>query len=404
MTLERGTTLAAGSAIGEGSDWAAATDEAIRRAKAELGERPVDLALLFISAAWEAHAASILARVRAATGAAVLAGCSGQAIIGRRREVEDAPAISLLLLGLPGGTVWPAHVTQPDLAELELPIDWIRAVGAPRPAINAWLVFADPFRLDVEHLLERLAAAYPDTPIVGGLASGNPRTPATQVFLNDRVYREGAVLVGLGGAVTVQTVVAQGCQPIGRPWTITNAEGNVIAEIGGRPALDVLIETVQALSPEDQLRARRNLLVGLAIDEYRTEFERGDFLIRNLLGIDTRAGTIAIGAQPRIGQTIQFQLRDAAAADEDLRQLLDAARDRLSGELPVAALLCSCNGRGRDLFGVPDHDAQAVADHLAPVPLAGFFCNGEIGPIGGKPFLHGFTASLALFVPRSARS
>ncbi|GIW07761.1 MAG: hypothetical protein KatS3mg060_2566 [Dehalococcoidia bacterium] len=401
MTEERGSA-AAGSAVIEGADWSEATEEAIRRAQAELGERPVDLALLFVSAAWEAQVEPILSRVRAVTGAAVLAGCSGQAVIGRGREVEGTPAISLLLLHLPGGTIWPAHVTQPDLAQLELPMDWIRFVGAPRPAINAWLVFADPFRLDVEHLLDRLAMAYPETPIVGGLASGDLRTPATRVFLNGHVYHEGAVLIGIGGDVTVRTVVAQGCQPIGRPWTITKAEGNVIAEIGGRPALDVLIETVQSLGPEDQLRARRNLLVGLVIDEYRAEFARGDFLIRNLLGVDPRAGTIAIGAQPRVGQTIQFQLRDAAAADDDLGHLLERARAELGPLTPTAALLCSCNGRGRDLFGVPDHDAQAVATRLAPVPLAGFFCNGEIGPVGGKPFLHGFTASLALFVPRRA--
>lgn len=400
MTVENGTSLAAGSAVVEGGAWDTATDEAIRRATAELGERPVDLALVFVSSAWRDHAAAMLERLRAATGAAVLAGCSGQAVIGRAREVEDAPAVSVLLAHLPGGTVWPAHLTQRDLAELELPLDWIRLIGAPRSAVNAWLVFADPFRLDVEALLARLATAYPDTPIVGGLASGDPRVPATEVFLNDHVYHEGAVLVGLGGAVTVETVVAQGCQPIGRPWTITRAEGNVIVEIGGRPALDVLVETVQALSVDDQLRARRNLLVGLAIDEYRTAFERGDFLVRNLLGVDTRAGTIAIGAQPRVGQTIQFQLRDAIAADDDLRHLLDQARERLGGVTPAAALLCSCNGRGRDLFGVPDHDARAVAERLAPSPLAGFFCNGEIGPVGRQPFLHGFTASLALFVPR----
>lgn len=400
MTVENGTSLAAGSAVVAGGAWDTATDEAIRRATAELGERPVDLALVFVSSAWRDHAAAMLERLRAATGASVLAGCSGQAVIGRAREVEDAPAVSVLLAHLPGGTVWPAHLTQRDLAELELPLDWIRLIGAPRPAVNAWLVFADPFRLDVEALLARLATAYPDTPIVGGLASGDPRVPATEVFLNDQVYHEGAVLVGLGGAVTVETVVAQGCQPIGRPWTITRAEGNVIVEIGGRPALDVLVETVQALSVDDQLRARRNLLVGLAIDEYRTAFERGDFLIRNLLGVDTRAGTIAIGAQPRVGQTIQFQLRDAIAADDDLRHLLDQARERLGGVTPAAALLCSCNGRGRDLFGVPDHDARAVAERLAPSPLAGFFCNGEIGPVGRQPFLHGFTASLALFVPR----
>jgi len=195
-------------------------------------------------------------------------------------------------------------------------------------------------------------------------------------------------------------VVSQGATPIGQPWTITGARGNLLETVGGRPAYQVLVETVQSLPPELQPRAARNLLVGLAIDEYKAEFRRGDYLIRNLLGVDRASGALAIGAFPRVGQTLQFQMRDAAAADEDLRELLTRARQALGDTRPVAALLCSCNGRGVGMFGVPDHDARGVAAAFGALPLAGFFCNGEIGPVGGKTFLHGFTASLALIVPR----
>ncbi|MBV9253579.1 MAG: FIST C-terminal domain-containing protein [Actinobacteria bacterium] len=242
--------------------------------------------------------------------------------------------------------------------------------------------------------------AYPGVTIVGGLASGRSTDRATWVFLDDTVYDHGAVAVALGGNVMVRTVVSQGATPIGQPWTITGAHDNILETIGGRPAYQVLVETVEALPAEVQQRAARNLLVGLAIDEYKDEFHRGDYLIRNLIGADPQSGALAIGAYPRVGQTIQFQMRDATAADEDLRELLASAHHELGDARPVAAMLCSCNGRGAGLFGAPDHDARGLAREFGPVPVAGFFCNGEIGPVGGKAFLHGFTASLALLLPR----
>jgi small ligand-binding sensory domain FIST len=197
----------------------------------------------------------------------------------------------------------------------------------------------------------------------------------------------------------VRSVVSQGCAPIGETWTITGATGNVLESIGMRPALDVLMDTFHALPPEMQDRASRNLLVGLAMNEYQDDFGRGDFLIRNIMGIDRDSGVIAIGALPRVGQTIQFQIRDPTAAGEDLHALLAKARDELGDQRPVGALLCCCNGRGAGLFGEPDHDVRVVSDLMGPLPVAGFFCNGEIGPVGGKNFLHGFTASMAFIVP-----
>jgi small ligand-binding sensory domain FIST len=275
-----------------------------------------------------------------------------------------------------------------------------QACGVPLDAVNAWLVLADPFRLDVDGLIHAMEHAYPGVQIVGGLASSGPGDRRTYVFADDTVYAEGAVAVALGGNVVVRTVVSQGATPIGQPWTITSAHENVLDTIGGRPAYEVLVETVQALPTDVQQRAVQNLLVGLAIDEYKDEFRRGDYLIRNLMGADPQSGALAIGAYPRVGQTIQFQMRDAAAADEDLRELLSSAHHELGDARPLAAMLCSCNGRGVGLFGAPDHDARGLAQEFGAVPLAGFFCNGEIGPIGGKTFLHGFTASVALLMPR----
>jgi small ligand-binding sensory domain FIST len=235
---------------------------------------------------------------------------------------------------------------------------------------------------------------------VGGLSSAASHPHQTFVFLNGEVWTEGAVALALGGDYTVRTVVSQGCDPIGEPWIITAANGSVIETISQRPAYEVLVETLKALPPDVQQRATRNLLVGLAMDEYKDTFGRGDFLIRGLMGADQNTGALAIGARPRVGQTIQFQIRDAKAADEDLRQLLSEARDQLGDTQPAGALLCSCNGRGAGLFGFPDHDARTLAQQLGPVPVAGFFCNGEIGPVGKDVFLHGFTASLGLIVPK----
>jgi small ligand-binding sensory domain FIST len=200
----------------------------------------------------------------------------------------------------------------------------------------------------------------------------------------------------------VRTVVSQGAAPIGQAWTITGVKANFIETIAMRPALEVLQETFDQLTPEMQERARSNLLVGLAMDEYKDELGRGDFLIRNLAGVDRESGALAIQAYPREGQTIQFQIRDPETADEELSLLLSRAKDELGGRQPVGALLCACNGRGVGLFGEPNHDAEKLEELMGPIPVAGFFCNGEIGRVGKQNYLHGFTASIALIVPKTA--
>ena len=385
-----------GAAVHADPSWSIALERAAAEALADLSGPP-DLVALFASGVWAAELDGLVRRADEVTGAGVLIGCSGGGVIGPGTEVEDRPALALLALALPGALLHPVHLTHGALAGCATADDVRRLTGAPPDDVNGVLVLADPFRLDAEGLLRALAGAYPDVPLIGGLASSIPSAQRTHVFLNECSYDQGAVCLSIGGAYTLQALVSQGCQPIGQPWTITAAERNVIATIGNRPAYEVLVETFNALPSEEQRRAQRNLLVRLAIDERRDSFGRGDFLVRSLMGADPRSGALVIGALPRVGQTIQFQLRDAAAADEDLRTML-ATLDPATRA--AGAILCSCNGRGAGLFGAPHHDAQRVAERLGSLPLAGLFCNGEIGPIGGRPFVHGFTASLGLIVPK----
>lgn len=392
--------MRAAAAIAEDSDWHAALQQVLQQtAAADFAS--VDLAVLFASPNFRDQYRPILEEVRRRTHAATLVGCSGQAVIGPGREVEDNPALALIIFSLPGAVVRATHIKQEMMEKQLNPREWRNVFGLPPDDVNAWLLFADPFSLDPEGLLAALSESYPGVPLVGGMASGDLRGTDSFLFLNDAVLVEGAVALAIGGPYTVHSVVSQGCEPIGQTWTITGVRDNVIESIGTRPALEVLTETFGGLTPETQQRARSNLLVGLAMDEYRDEFRRGDFLIRHLLGVDQASSAIAVDALPRVGQTIQFQLRDGAAADQDLVELLARTKKDLGGREPLGALLYTCNGRGIGLFGVPDHDARRVAEALGPIPLAGLFCRGEIGPVGQKHFLHGFTASLALIVPKA---
>jgi small ligand-binding sensory domain FIST len=390
--------MRAEAAISTGNDWRSVLEAMQARLSLPISDETVDLALVFASDAYASEFEDLIAAVRWMTGARVVIGCSGSGIIGPRQEIEDEPAISLQLFSLPGIEMHAVQVSQMDLMADDGD-SWLRNLPAA-DSVNAWLMFADPFSIDSEALLRRFSELYDNKPVIGGLASGNYRRRKTFLFLDDKVLDDGAVALSIGGAFTVKSVVSQGCAPIGETWTITAVEGNVIETIGMRPALEVLADTFRALPPETQERARSNLLVGLAMNEYRDEFGRGDFLIRNLIGVNHEAGTITVGAEPRVGQTLQFQLRDAEAADDELGTLLELARGDISGDFPaVGALLCCCNGRGAGLFGKSGHDVQKLEAVLGPLPVAGFFCNGEIGPVGGQNFLHGFTASLALIVP-----
>ena len=363
-------------------------------------DAPVSLGLVFTTPRFFPHATQLLEILRLHGRIPLLVGCSSTSLVVGSQEIEEKAGLALGLYALPGADLEAVHFTQLQVEEANGPAYWHLETGVDSEHTQGWLVFLDPFNLDSEGWLRSWNEAYAPAPVVGGLASGELQAQQTQVYLNGDVFDEGGVAVSIGGAVRLAGVISQGCTPIGETWTLTRVQQNLIQQIANRPAYQVLSDTVEKLSPEEQKRARGNLFIGLAINEYLEEFHRGDFLVRNLLGADPRSGVLAVGAFPRTGQTIQFQRRDAAAAQEDMEGVLAHARTELGGATIYGGCLCTCNGRGKHLFGKPHHDAQMVQRHFGPLGLAGFFCNGEIGPVGESNFLHGFTASLALFVKR----
>lgn len=362
----------------------------------------VDLGLVFMAPRFFSRARQVLEILRVHAQIPLLVGCSSQGLIVEQHEVEEGAGLTLGLYALPGTTLQAVRFVQEQVEEANGPGYWQLETGVAPGESNGWLAFIDPFHLDSETWLSTWNEAYAPLPVLGGLASGDMMEQRTQVYLNGDVFEEGGVAISIGGQVRLAGVISQGCTPIGETWTLTKVDDNIIHEIGNRPAYEVLAETFSTLTPEEQRKARGNLFIGLVVNEYLEDFHRGDFLIRNLLGADPRSGSIAVGALPRAGQTVQFQRRDAVAATEDMNELLAQAKRQLKGATVYGGCLCSCNGRGRGLFGEPDHDARMVQQRLGPFGLAGFFCNGEIGPIGEKNFLHGFTASLALFVKKNA--
>jgi small ligand-binding sensory domain FIST len=380
----------------------AAFQEWVAKLRGELLAPKVSLGLVFIAPRYFAQAGQVLEILRVHGQIPLLAGCSSGSLIAGSEELEDeAAGIAVGLYALPGAELKAAYFKQEDVETAGRAGGWEKFTGVSASQTNGWLVFADPFRLDSEAWLSSWNAAYAPLPVLGGLASGDHTAQMTQVYLNGEVYEEGGVAISVGGAIEVAGVISQGCTPIGETWTLTHVEGNLIQKIGNRSAYEVLAETFNTLSTTDQRKSRGNLFVGLVINEYLEEFHRGDFLVRNLIGADPQTGAIAVGALPRPGQTMQFQRRDATAATEDMAALLSQASDRLRDATIFGGCLCSCNGRGCGLFGAPNHDARMIQEALGPMGLAGFFCNGEIGPVGKRNFLHGYTASLALFVRKT---
>ena len=370
--------------------------------RAQLLAPEVSLGLVFMSPNFFPHAAQALEVLRVHAKIPLLAGCSSHGLIAGGEEIENSSGLVLALYSLPGATLQGVYFAQPavEAAGGETADYWPQTTGVDPAKTNGWLAFVDPFHLDSESWIKTWNQAYAGLPVFGGLASGNFPEPLTQVYLNGEVYEEGGVAIAIGGDVVLTGVISQGCTPIGETWTLTRVEQNLIHNIGNRPAYSVLAETFQKLPPDEQRKAQGNLFIGLVVNEYLEEFHRGDFLVRNLIGGDPKSGVLAVGAMPRAGQTMQFQRRDAAAATEDMNELLGLSKEKLAGATVYGGCLCCCNGRGQHLFGRANHDVEIIQRCLGPLGLAGFFCNGEIGPVGEKNYLHGFTASLALFVQK----
>jgi len=360
-----------------------------------------DVGVLFLSLMSRESVETIVEGIRGhiAISHLMVGTCAG--IIGGQIEVENLPAASLLLAKLPGVTVNPFYLDQSQLSQMKTPADWQGFFDLFPNERPVFLLLPDPFLLDINSLMEGINAAYPNCPIIGGIASGANQPQRNTLFLDESYYDQGVVGFALSGDISVDTVVSQGCRPIGEAYVVTHAEENVIHELSGRPFIEVLQEVVSSASPRDQTLIQQALLIGVTIDESKKGYQRGDFLIRGLMRLDQETGAGMIGDVIQAGQSIQFHVRDAETAIEDLNALLILQQQRMHGSKPKGALVFTCNGRGENLFSCKHHDIETLQDHLGPLPAAGFFCAGEIGPIGGKAFLHGFTNSMALFYPRS---
>jgi small ligand-binding sensory domain FIST len=363
--------------------------EASGRAALALGGAPADLVFVFAGAANLEHVEDGLALVHERLAPRALVGCGAQGVLGTGREVEQG-----------GVAVWAASMPDADLESFHLETlqtdESIAITGMPDlDDAEAAFMLVDPYSFPAEPLLDQIAEDQPGLPVLGGLASAGGGPGTALLICDQEVVLEGAVGVTLSG-VDVRPCVSQGARPIGPEMAITAAEANVIHELASRPALERLKTAITELDAGERALAAAGLLIGIVIDENRPEYERGDFLVRGLLGADEETGSIAVGERVRVGQTVRLQVRDAGSADEDLREALA----RLSGELlgpPAGALLFTCNGRGSQMFQVPDHDAAALDRALGGAPAAGFFCAGEIGPVGARSFVHGFTATMAVF-------
>ena len=372
------------SALSQHPDSAQAAAEVTAPVLAQLGAMP-ELAVFFVTPPHRDAVDDIADVVRSVLQPVTLLGAAAVAVLGPRREVEETPGVSLFAARL-GSPALPVRL------EAERTGQGWQISGFPTDVAGtrSLLLIADPFTFPVDALLDELARTQPGLAVVGGMASAANAPGDNRLLVDDSSYTDGAVGALLAEDVSPQAVVSQGCRPIGRPYIVTRADGHMIYELGGRPALERLLTTLERLPPGDRQLAEQGLHCGVVIDETKDEFERGDFLIRGVLGVDRATGAVAVGDSPAVGSTVQFQVRDAASADEDLHALL-------TGRAARGALVFTCNGRGRRLFGTPDHDAIVVGDLLGTSAVAGMFCAGELGPVGGRNAVHGFTASIAIF-------
>jgi small ligand-binding sensory domain FIST len=363
--------------------------EAAARAALGLGGAPCDVALVFAGQDNLAHAGLGLEAVHERLRPAALAGCGAQGVVGTGKEVE-AGGVVVWAASLGEGSAETFHLEAIAAGEGRLAITGMPDVTED----EALVMFVDPYTFPAEALLAEIARSSPGVPVVGGLAAAESAPAA--LFHDARVASMGAVGVVLSD-VSVHCTVSQGASPIGPEMVVTACNGNVIEELASRPALDRLMDAIRnELSPDEQALATQGLLVGIVIDENRPDYTRGDFLVRALMSVDEQQRTITIGERVRVGQTVRLHVRDAASADEDLRDALERASRELNRPAG-GALMFTCNGRGSHMFGSAGHDADALAREIGPAPAAGFFCAGEIGPVGARSFVHGFSTSVALF-------
>ena len=380
-----------GTGLSDAGDSRAGALLAARAAAQQLGGAEVDLALVFASGAHLAAPEEMLAAVHAELSPGALVGCGAGGVLGGARELEGGTGVAVWAAALEGGEARAFHATvrrEDDVGVL----DGMPEIGSD----GAVILLSDPYSFPTDAVLDGIADAAPGVPVLGGLSSARSPLAGAVLFCDDQVREEGAVGVCLNG-VELLPCVSQGAAPLGREMTVTAAENNVIYELAGRPAVQAIEQTVGEMGLEERALVAAGLLIGIVIDGGKPEYEQGDFLVRGVTGADPDSGAITVGAVVTPGEVVRLHARDARSADEDLRRELRLRAAAIGGQRPAGALVFSCNGRGRGMFGSRDHDAGLVQSELGGVPAAGFFAAGEIGPVGGRSFLHGFTATLAVF-------
>jgi small ligand-binding sensory domain FIST len=389
------------SATGTGNRLEEAIESASDAIREELGPARPDLVVAFVSSHFADEFDRVPAAVRNGVGAGLLLGCSAGGVIGGGSEVEARPAVSLTAAALPDVDVVPFHLEAAGLPAADAPAaSWENLLGVRAEERPNFLLLPEPFSFEPDRLLAGLDETYRGGKKIGGLASGGTSAGANALFLGGSVYRAGAVGLALSGNIEVDTVVAQGCRPIGQPMFVTRSSDNILIELDGRTPMDVLRDLYASLDSQDQTRFRQSLFLGIVMEARRDTYGQGDFLVRNIVGVDEDAGVLAVAARLEPGQVVQFHLRDKRTSSEDIEQLLSGYARSSTHARPEGSLLFSCLGRGENLYGRADHDSDAFRRHLGEVPLGGFFCNGEIGEVGGRTFLHGYTSAFGLFRSR----
>ncbi len=384
------------SGLSRAKDPGKAIEELASKIHQDFQGKSCDLAVLFVSEGYEGLDAAKLAQdFKKLVSPTALIGCNSCGVIGDQNEIEMQPAISMLAMHLPSVKISPFSFSPVGLETMKSGkglVEYLDLYPTDRPN---FILLADPMSTDVNKLLSLFNESYQGSPVVGGLASGTVMNSPNWLLLGDDVFSEGAVGLALSGEIEFDIVVSQGCRPIGEPYTVTKADRNILYELAGKPALKVLTDLFLKLSVKDQRLAQNALFVGLAMDEGRLKLERGDFLIRNILATDEEVGALSIGEIIETGQTLQFQLRDAETSKEDLKVLLKKS-SREGDAKKCGALLVSCCGRGKGLYGETDHDVKMIQSLRGPLMLTGFFANGELGPIDRKNYIHGYTSSLTI--------
>jgi small ligand-binding sensory domain FIST len=373
------------AALSEHPDAAVATGEVVGQVLEALGgDEAPDLALVFVTPVHAGALDEVVSTIRATLAPRALLGCAAVSVLGGEREVERGPGIALWAGRT--GPVTPFHLTVAQSPDGMTFTGWPEEIPA---GASALLLIPDPYTFPADDLLRRMEEDRPGLPVVGGMASAARAPGDNRLVIDGQVVRAGAVGAFLGPDVEVTTVVSQGSRPVGSPFVVTRAEHNIVYELAGKTAVERLQEVAAELTDEDRELLAGLVQIGRVIDESKLDFGQGDFLVRSVVGADPNSGALRVGDIMEVGSTAQFQVRDPSSADEELRRLV-------SGRSAQSALVFTCNGRGTNLFPEPHHDASVVSEGLGGPPLAGMFCAGELGPIGGHNFMHGFTASVVL--------